>query len=556
MKNNKKLRILFNTEASYSLSGFGTYTREVLKRLHATNKYELAEFASFGVLGHPETKNIPWRWYANMVNQDDHRAKAYSGERPNAFGKWRFENVLLHFKPDIVWNIRDYWMLEYETASPLRPYYHSVWMPTVDSAPQVEEWIETFITIDGVFTYTDWAQNVLKKEGGGRIKLCGTASPGVDLELFKPLTNKTDVRKELGILPDCNLIGTVMRNQKRKLYPDLFVAFRKFLDLCHQSNNKELAQKTYLYVHTSYPDFGWNLPILLKESGIAHKVYCTYICRNCGKHFAAIFQDARTTCRFCNTPSAVMPSVSFGLTYEHMGRMMGCFDAYIQYVIAGGIEMPLIEATGCGVPIMSVDYSGMTDVIKKTNGTPLKVERFFRELETGAYRAYPDNTYTAEQIYKFFTSSESVRKQREKQAREGAEKHYNWDNVSKTWEQYFDNVSLTGLQGKWNSPFNPKKIPQLTPQIANLDNASFINWLMIEVLKQPEDLNSFTATRLLRDLNYGAEIVNGQPVRLTKEDLYQRAVRKIQTHNMWEELRCGLRPLIKEDYIEYVEKHR
>lgn len=550
-----KPRILFNTEASYSLSGFGTYTREVLKRLHQTNKYELAEFASFGVLGHPESKNIPWRWYANMVQPEDHRVQRYNSDRSNAFGKWRFESVLLHFKPDIVWNIRDYWMLAYETESPLRPYYHSTWMPTVDSAPQIEEWIENFIGIDGVFTYTDWAQNVLEKEGGGRIKLCGIASPGVDLNLFKPLTNKKEIRQQLGIPAEHNILGTVMRNQKRKLYPDLFIAFRKFLDLCHESNNQELAKKTYLYLHTSYPDFGWNLPLLLKECGIAHKVYCTYICRNCGRHFAAIFQDARTTCRFCNTPSAVMPTVSFGLTYENMGKMMGCFDGYIQYAMATGIEMPLVEASACGIPVMAIDYSGQVDVIKKTNGTPLKVERFFRELETGAYRAYPDTSYTAEQIYKFFTLPETTRKQKEKLAREGAEKHYNWDNTARIWEKYFDNVKLTGKQGKWNSPFSPIQPVQLTPQIMQLDNMRFVHWLLADVLQQPEKINSFTAMRMLRDLNYGAEIVNGQPVKLTKEDLYKRVIQKVQNHNICEEIRCGMRPLIKEDYIEYVEKN-
>ena len=33
----------------------------------------------------------------------------------------------------------------------------------------------------------------------------------------------------MGLDPDCKIIGTVMRNQRRKLYPDLFEAFKKFL---------------------------------------------------------------------------------------------------------------------------------------------------------------------------------------------------------------------------------------------------------------------------------------------------------------------------------------
>ena len=44
---NKK-KVLFVSEASYLNTGYATYSREVLKRLHATGKYELAEFSIYG----------------------------------------------------------------------------------------------------------------------------------------------------------------------------------------------------------------------------------------------------------------------------------------------------------------------------------------------------------------------------------------------------------------------------------------------------------------------------------------------------------------------------
>ena len=37
---NRKKRILMVGEASYTYSGFGTYTNEVMQRLAKTNKYE------------------------------------------------------------------------------------------------------------------------------------------------------------------------------------------------------------------------------------------------------------------------------------------------------------------------------------------------------------------------------------------------------------------------------------------------------------------------------------------------------------------------------------
>ena len=54
---NKRKRVLLVSEAHYLHSGFGTYSKELLARLHKTNKYELAEFASYGK---PNAVKPPW----------------------------------------------------------------------------------------------------------------------------------------------------------------------------------------------------------------------------------------------------------------------------------------------------------------------------------------------------------------------------------------------------------------------------------------------------------------------------------------------------------------
>ena len=106
----KKLKILIVSEASFLSSGFGTYTREILKRLHATDKYDIAELACYGKVNDPKDKDIHWRYYANAVNPDDSRHKQYNGSIENQFGRWRFERTLLDFQPDVVIDIRDYFL--------------------------------------------------------------------------------------------------------------------------------------------------------------------------------------------------------------------------------------------------------------------------------------------------------------------------------------------------------------------------------------------------------------------------------------------------------------
>ena len=60
---NKK-KVLFVSEASYLNTGYATYSKEVLKRLYATGKYELAEFSVYGAEDHKDRGTIPWKNYA------------------------------------------------------------------------------------------------------------------------------------------------------------------------------------------------------------------------------------------------------------------------------------------------------------------------------------------------------------------------------------------------------------------------------------------------------------------------------------------------------------
>ena len=204
------------SEASFIKSGFGVYAKEILSRLHKTGKYTIAEFASYGFVNDPRDKEIDWIYYANAVKTEDPRYAEYMSRGDNQFGRWRFEKVVLDFKPDVVIDVRDYWMTAYQKISPVRKYFHWVLMPTVDSKPQQEEWIETFLDADAIFTYSDWGAEVLKYQTSSRINYIDTASPGVDLDTFN-IQDKNQIRQKFNLPTDAFVIGSVMRNQKRKL---------------------------------------------------------------------------------------------------------------------------------------------------------------------------------------------------------------------------------------------------------------------------------------------------------------------------------------------------
>jgi len=544
-----KKRILMCGEASHKLSGFGTYSNEVLSRLVDTGKYEIAEFATYGKIGDAADESVRWRYYPNEVHPKDPQYKLYKSRPVHQFGEWRFERVLLDFKPDIVWDIRDYWMLSYEGASPLRKFFHWCIQPTVDSAPQKEDWIETYLEADSVFSWSDYGGEVLRKEGNGKIKYCGSAPSGVDIEKFCPPKSKQQHRRDMGFFDDVFIVGMVGRNQIRKLYPDLFHAFRIFCDK-YANIDKELVKKTYLYVHLSYPDLGWPIPELIKEFGIGHKIICTYICQKCQKPFCSFWQDAIAVCPHCNLPTGLLPTVGKGLTREQLASVYKLFDLYIQYAICEGFGMPQVEAAACGVPVMAVDYSAMADVVRKVSGTPLKVQRMFRELASMSYRALPDNEYCADAIYKFLSKPESLKKRQGIKARKAVEKYYTWEKTAKIWEDHFDSIELTGKQGKWNSePADVFQVPSSIPQ--GLTNSQFADWLVRDVIKRPEFINTFHTMKLVRDLNYGCILINGKPQPISREKIFKNYQVIAKNHNHCEHGRCGMIPLDQTDYIEY-----
>src|SRR6185369_8643387 len=98
-----KPRVLFHSEWSALSTGYSVYTKNILSEMAKSGKYELAEFSSY--CGITEVDGAP----NNLANNQNDR-KVYDSDHDNVYGKWRFERVLLDFKPDFVLCCRDYWM--------------------------------------------------------------------------------------------------------------------------------------------------------------------------------------------------------------------------------------------------------------------------------------------------------------------------------------------------------------------------------------------------------------------------------------------------------------
>ena len=546
-------RILVGSEASYLNTGYASYGRELIKRLIATGKYEVAEMSCYGSADDPRRKEIPWKNYpiAPSKSDSDEVKNVYASNPINQFGAWRFERICMDFKPDVVLMQKDPWMDSWLKQSPFRPFFSWSWASTVDSAPQNPEWINQFADADYFYTLSEWAEGVVKEQAGDSVNLIGSVTMCAADE-FKPVPNKVAHRLSMGLDPDWKIIGTVMRNQRRKLFPDLLEAFALYL-----ATSKD--EKTYLYCHTSYPDNGWDLPQLMMKYGISSRVLFSYACEECGKLTVSKFSDALKQCKGCKKYASKLSSVSNGATTAELAKIYNLFDLYIQYSNSEGMGIGQLEAAACGIPVMSTDYSAMESIVRKVAGFPIPVKVKALELETGCYRAIPDIDEVVDYWKMFFSLPESERSKLSEATLSAYRNNFNWDDVVAKWMISLDDAP----KANWDKPFRQIKIPDETTIPTFNDNKAFLDWAISSYLPHSDMMNSYEANCLLRDLNFQSYKPNPCGFFYSENSYFNRVnfmefnrnhvikmlKTKAEIFNFWESVRCGKRQLQREDWL-------
>lgn len=545
-------RVLVNTEASYLNTGYATYGRELIKGL-ISKGYEVAEISCYGSCDDPRRSTIPWKNYPIAPSKEDeeNHQRIYHGSPANQFGAWRFERICLDFKPDIVISQKDPWMESFIMCSPMRPFFKWAWAPTCDSFPQSDEWISQFANADYLYGLSDWGGDIITSQGGKKIKYMGSVTSAAPAAM-KPSPNKVATKLAVGLNPDWKIIGTIMRNQRRKLFPELFEAFSLFLKE-YEGND------VYLHCHTSYPDHGgWDIPKLLVKYNIANKVLFTYVCKDC-KHFhLSLFADALKQCKHCKNYSCVPVNVANGLTDEDLAKIYNSFDLYVQYANSEGQGLGQLEAAACGIPVASINFSAMEDIIQKIGGYPILVKHLNLELETGCYRAIPDNADMAKYLKNFFNLSEPQRRKLGEVQRKNYLSHYNWESVVDKWC-----ISINSCpKAVWNSAHRHIHLPEGIPKVGS--NSDFVNWALHSFLPYSDLVGSYEASCLIRDLNFGKYKPNPCgyfysensyfdriPERpFSRENLIEMLSKRSEIFSFWENVRVGNINLPQENWLD------
>lgn len=538
MTSHSKKKILWIGDSTHTNSGYANYSREILSRLHKTGKYNVVELACFGTINSVLTSKSPWKIYSNLY-KNKQEEEVYNSAKMNSFGHFRFHDVLLEEKPDCVLDVRDWWMLAFEDLSPLRRFYNWLIMPPIDSIPQPPQFLSSFRRADKVLSYTDWGKEELEKVN---IKVHGVASPAINYDVFKVL-DKNHCRNFLTMNNDDIVILSVMRNQKRKQYPDLIEAFSKLLDSDLPQNIKN---KLKLHIHCQYPDAGWDLPkILLNNKCIKH-ILLTYRCEACNSVYVDFFNDSKSYCKKCGKYAATTPGSSFGIKEAELSTIYNAANLYVQYSSCEGFGMPILEAAACGLKTFGVDYSATPEVVRKCGGEVIKPRSLYYD-DAELLRSLPDNQDLINKL-KHNLINYHILDSKKQYFSNLARKNYNYDESVKVWESIID----ASPKINWNSPPEIKEPILVDPYLSDTD---FIRQSLILTADRPDLINSYWEQDMMQSLIIGAMSHDRDALyndlsfmtdfkskkRFTKDDFKNICLKFKEEKNMIEKLRCGIK---------------
>lgn len=535
----QRRKVLFTGEASFLKTGFSTYYRHLLPRLHATNKFSIIEQGSYANDLDAEAQKLPWKFYGVMP-KNDAEAKIYgmvNGKvinqdyNENQFGKWKLPYVLAKEKPDIVVSLTDEWMIRYIGQNPLRKNFTWLHLACVDSCNQKKDWLKTYSGPDHLLAYSHFGKRVLEEEsrslyhranGIKPLTVQRVAQAGVETNIFRPI-DKEEVKKIFGIPSQYKFIGTVMRNQPRKLFPRIIEAFRLL-----KENHFDEVKNTLLFLHTSYPDVGWDIPEIVQQNGLHDHVVYTYLCVRCGRVAISNFIGSPTNCIFCHGANCfIMPNTKYGLPDDQFNLIYNLMDIYVQASIAGADEMPITEAKSAGTCCLVSDYAAMSEKTKNGGALPIKNATLYMEHETGQYRSMCDINDLKEKLLLLITN-DALRNKLANEARECALKYYDWDLCAKKWEYELLNIPVKNRKDTWEKPIEIKTILNINePQLTNdfLGIKQWLDWCYINILKRPKGVDP-------EGLNYWSNIIlKNQDRDKAKLDIKKHFTKMIEEEN-------------------------
>lgn len=300
----RKLRIFWNSNAPWSMSGYGNQMAELLP-LMVKEGFPVAQCDFFGLQG--GKLFLDGVQHYPIIN--------------HIYGSDALIHHAKNFQADVVFTLQDTWVLN---PTDLQQVNRFIPIVPIDHDPVTQPVLGNLRYAYKIITYAKHGHDQLLKNG-----LVSTYIPHtVNTEIFNPM-DKAKRKLESGLPADCFLIGMVAANKDnppRKSFQEAIDAFFEFL---------KVEPKALLYIHSN-PQFpgGFDFYSYAKFLGIQDKVLYP-------KDY----------------------DLNFTISKAHMANVYNTFDVYLHPSASEGFGVPIIEAQACGIPAIVNNFTSMPELI-------------------------------------------------------------------------------------------------------------------------------------------------------------------------------------------------
>lgn len=335
----RDLKILWQSNAPNSGSGYGVFTRDLLFRLLKDGwKVECsgmgAGIDAYPVILHGEDliddrfKGLKLKLYPKMHHGYGSDSLVFHGKQSQA---------------NVIFTMQDVWPLENNELSKLKVWISYV---PIDKYPVPQNVIEKLQFAYKIITFASFGQKALEEKGFTSTLIV----EGTDTEIFKPM-DKAEMRKKYGLPQDIFLFGVIGANKEnppRKGYQEAIEAFKLFYD-------KHPEARMFFHTQQVSPT-GFPIKQLANHLGIGDK--CFYI------------DDYRG---------------SFNSRSQDIAEEINCFDVLLHPSQTEGFGLLPIEAMACGIPPIVTNTTAMPEmIVPGVTGEVAKTDR---------HRFTPDATW-------------------------------------------------------------------------------------------------------------------------------------------------------------------
>lgn len=303
------MRILWNSNAAWSSTGYGVQTRLFAPRIRDLG-HDVSMLAFYGLEG--GTLNFDGM---NVYPRAIH-----------PYGQDAVRGTAEHVNADIVVSLMDAWVCEPRRYPDVR---HVLWFPVdmeplPDAVKHVAEKAFTRIVM------SRFGERMVNDAGLD----CIYIPHGVETDVYRPM-DKQAARLKIdptGQLADRFVVGMVAANKgnapSRKAWPQQIKAFAEF---------QKAVPEAFLYLHTTAgPQFGGvNLYEYVEHCGLT------------------IGRDVVFCDQFHN---------HLGFPDEYMVDTYNAFDVLLSVSMGEGFGVPILEAQACGVPVIVGDWTAMSEL--------------------------------------------------------------------------------------------------------------------------------------------------------------------------------------------------